>query len=821
MAETIDELLFRLHLNADDMNQQFVQVSRTLNQNLARINRERNIIDLQTRIDLQGLDRATDATQIFEIRQRSLQRQLETQRARLNLLNVALRDTTQRTGETSDATQRAQIQYEQARLAVRRLETQLQRLNETQNETNTETANWTERIRNVITGGQFVYAVENIKGVVDGITAEVTRLISRFQEMEKTAYDFNLPFDKAKDFAMQVRLAGGELQDVGGYLRGITDALVKGEVDDPEWIALSNYGADIFDASGRLKDFATILEEVHKAYQKAKAEGSEIEFLQLTGGESGVTDAIQLLERYEDAKKDAAKVFKSGIDPKELQQAERSLNLLLVQLEEFHDAVDDLITPAVVEVTENLFEIFRIGTQFVKDNKDELRDLGATLRDISDYIPVNFSSNLFVKGLKNLFDKDKKSADALTDSLAELNDKAKGNDKKQLSQYSVRRTNQFRDEIEDIRLELEYFDEYKREIAALKLWRERELDGKIYLSEDERLAIEELYSVKLEKIQRDRAETQNRILEESKQRTAALVQETNSILAERDLSAWQKETLEIQRWERQALESLENYRAAIGDKNEYVEEAVAITANALAKETAAFDREMDKIRGKTQSLAEKIFEQEHSRRDIDIMRAQKERAEMYEEGMYPAQMIERWFKNRLGEIRGNVAEDSSGKYTEKPKLQLDNPSGFQILYGDNIAQQNLPKTDFYGQIQAQVDKYLNAEGSPAYNLQNQHAALQQALNVPIDKFAQSVQEFAAVPQQFSSVVLDVAGQHQRAPQTVNVSPNISLNIDLGGAYVFDNYMKQQLTDDIADNVVKLVTDAVRDATSQMDYSYSS
>ncbi|MBQ7628993.1 MAG: hypothetical protein IJS81_02075, partial [Selenomonadaceae bacterium] len=234
--ETVEDLLFRMHLNADEMDQEFVQISRTLQENLSRINRERNIIDLQTRIDLQGLDRATDATQIFEVRQRSLQRQIELQRQRLSLLNAALQDTRQRTGENSDATQRAQINYEQARLAVRRLETQLQRLNETQNETSTGAANWTERIRNVITGGQFLAGLENIQGVIEAVGQEVTRLNERFKEMEKTAFDFNLPFDKARDFAMQVRLAGGELQDVGGYLRGLTDALVKGEVDDPEFI---------------------------------------------------------------------------------------------------------------------------------------------------------------------------------------------------------------------------------------------------------------------------------------------------------------------------------------------------------------------------------------------------------------------------------------------------------------------------------------------------------------------------------------------------------------------------------------------------------
>ncbi|MBQ6976317.1 MAG: hypothetical protein IJQ16_07175 [Selenomonadaceae bacterium] len=173
--ETVEDLLFRMHLNADEMDQQFVQISRTLQENLSRINRERNIIDLQTRIDLQGLDRATDATQIFEVRQRSLQRQIELQRQRLSLLNAALQDTRQRTGENSDATQRAQINYEQARLAVRRLETQLQRLNETQNETSTGAANWTERFNNFIRGGQLLSAFDNVRDVIATVTEEVTR----------------------------------------------------------------------------------------------------------------------------------------------------------------------------------------------------------------------------------------------------------------------------------------------------------------------------------------------------------------------------------------------------------------------------------------------------------------------------------------------------------------------------------------------------------------------------------------------------------------------------------------------------------------------
>ena len=808
--ETVEDLLFRMHLNADEMDQEFVQISRTLQENLSRINRERNIIDLQ------GLDRATDATQIFEVRQRSLQRQIELQRQRLSLLNAALQDTRQRTGENSDATQRAQINYEQARLAVRRLETQLQRLNETQNETSTGAANWTERIRNVITGGQFLAGLENIQGVIEAVGQEVTRLNERFKEMEKTAFDFNLPFDKARDFAMQVRLAGGELQDVGGYLRGLTDALVKGEVDDPEFIALEKYGAEIFDATGRLKDYASILDEVAEAYQRAKAEGSEIEFLQLTGGESGVTDAIQVLERLTEAKEDAAKVVKSGIDPEEMRQGERAINLVTLQLEEFHDTLADLITPETIEFANKLFETFRIGTQFVKDNKEEIQEFGAALSKISEYMPSSLIADNAFKSLKKIFDSDSEAAKKLKKGLEGLNDEVnKGTDKNPLSQYGIQRTNQFRDEIEDLRLELDFVDEYKRKIAELNLWRSRELDGKIYLSDDERLAIEDLYSVKLEKIYRERAEKQNQILEESKQRTAEFIKETNAILADRDLTPWQKEAIEIWNWKQQAVQALDEYRAAVGEKNQFIEEAAAITANALAKEAEAFEKEMDRIKGKNQSLAEKIFEQEHSRRDVDIMRAQKERAEMYNEGVYSAEMIERWYKNRKSEIAKTARDDRN--YSKLPDLPSSN---YQVQ-------------DFYDKLQSQVDSAMSSPDHPAYQLQQQHeqirqalqGQMQQAFQAPIQQFSQSVQEFSALPEKFSQITVDYGDRAQEVNRSISerqapqINQTISLNIDLGGAYVFDNELKAKLTDDITTEVANAIRDAVSQGTSEMNYSY--
>ncbi len=71
-----------------------------------------------------------------------------------------------------------------------------------------------------------------------------------------------------------------------------------------------------------------------------------------------------------------------------------------------------------------------------------------------------------------------------------------------------------------------------------------------------------------------------------------------------------------------------------------------------------------------------------------------------------------------------------------------------------------------------------------------------------------------------SGILERMNQNRQVqPPQINVSPNI--NVNLGGAYVFDNAMKQQLTDDITREVANGVTQAVNEATSQIQTGFAS
>ena len=67
---------------------------------------------------------------------------------------------------------------------------------------------------------------------------------------------------------------------------------------------------------------------------------------------------------------------------------------------------------------------------------------------------------------------------------------------------------------------------------------------------------------------------------------------------------------------------------------------------------------------------------------------------------------------------------------------------------------------------------------------------------------------------FVSKIADMLSK--REPPKIDISPN--MDIDLGGAYVFDNEMKQSLVDDITSNIVSRITEAVERETSRVSSS---
>jgi hypothetical protein len=77
----------------------------------------------------------------------------------------------------------------------------------------------------------------------------------------------------------------------------------------------------------------------------------------------------------------------------------------------------------------------------------------------------------------------------------------------------------------------------------------------------------------------------------------------------------------------------------------------------------------------------------------------------------------------------------------------------------------------------------------------------------------------SVPE-INSNLSQILGAIQSREQGNQITVNPTINVDLGGAYVFDNALKKQLTDDITKEVADGVTSAVQEATSRINTGFA-
>ncbi|MBR1806328.1 MAG: hypothetical protein IJ774_08095, partial [Selenomonadaceae bacterium] len=93
-------------------------------------------------------------------------------------------------------------------------------------------------------------------------------------------------------------------------------------------------------------------------------------------------------------------------------------------------------------------------------------------------------------------------------------------------------------------------------------------------------------------------------------------------------------------------------------------EIAAMIVEATAKEAAAIEREVDRIKKANQSLEDKIFAQEHSQYEVDRRKLQQEVAELYKNGA-SRENIERYYNNALRDLNAKAAK--GGDYTKSPR----------------------------------------------------------------------------------------------------------------------------------------------------------
>ena len=217
------EIFVNLGLNIDDLETGFIAAENTVRQNLARLNREDNLIRLRTQVEIGNLDETADALQILSIREDELTRRIAIQRDRIRLTDASMRSLIETHGEESTIAQRAAASLERERLALQRLERELEELHSQQEETGSSAEVLAERF-GIVGKTLLTMATAMAAATVTG-----KELLEHFRELQKESYELNMPFDETREFLRQLRLGGGDIGDFEGYIRGITDAYVKGK----------------------------------------------------------------------------------------------------------------------------------------------------------------------------------------------------------------------------------------------------------------------------------------------------------------------------------------------------------------------------------------------------------------------------------------------------------------------------------------------------------------------------------------------------------------------------------------------------------------
>ena len=229
-----------------------------------------------------------------------------------------------------------------------------------------------------------------------------------------------------------------------------------------------------------------------------------------------------------------------------------------------------------------------------------------------------------------------------------------------------------------------------------------------------------------------------------------------------------------------------------------------------------------------------------------IQSRQKEIGLLADENQIRMQLLQKQRQELSGDTWAMLAQQVQKNQQQQinlPQQQVTQPSGgIQIIEGDRLIS-NQPLQEF-GYNLEQLNNQMRqiptleklTENQPIesfQSLKNSTEGLTNAQNIlagklremseigiqsPVLKSEISMETVVVPLNNIATIAQNILSAIGNAKQAeITVSP--SIRIDLGGAYVFDNRMKKDLTDDITKEIVEEITKTVSQATRRNSYGY--
>ena len=269
------------------------------------------------------------------------------------------------------------------------------------------------------------------------------------------------------------------------------------------------------------------------------------------------------------------------------------------------------------------------------------------------------------------------------------------------------RMGKLQEELQKLQLESRFGAQvYAKAVEELKIQREKMLKAAEALKQahpkeyqEEVALIDKNYNAKLAKLK-----------QQEQTEIKSIADETANLEFAATHSAFEKQLRDIELWKQAQLK-----------KASTAEKVSAIIKNAALKETQAFENEMDRMKGKFQSLEEKIFELEHSQYENDIAKIFKEAQEMLDSGM-GAGRVGRYVELAIAKINREVTPEK----LKRPDYQLV----------------NIPDFSEYEKLQSQIQldlyNYKQNLKTPDLKISDEQFNLQEKLAAPVQIATDSI-----------------------------------------------------------------------------------
>lgn len=418
---SLEELYITLGLDVSELTSDFIEVDKTISQNLAKINREKNFIKLNAQIDINNLDPVKDAQEILKIKSNELTDIIEGQRQKVKLLETAWLDLANSHGYNSDVTRKAEERHLKETVALQNLERELKNLTNAKDNASGEDLS---KLASGIQIGNIDFSslqgsISEVKSTFGTLKEAASGSISSALELagklkvpwlaagaailalppaalkveeslinlakpainagnaiKDLADNMGVSTKEAGAFNTACRLMGADANGLVSSLQKIGTAWTSAGANSNAVVAgLKQFGVALTNSDGTLKSKTEQMQEIAQGFERAKASGQGLQLQQVLIA-AGYGDLAKAANDYKEAVENSGNLVKADIDVSQAEDLQKQFDLLEAQQAQIGNAFSAALMPVAETLLPDLIKTFGELTAIIKQSSEDITYFG-------------------------------------------------------------------------------------------------------------------------------------------------------------------------------------------------------------------------------------------------------------------------------------------------------------------------------------------------------------------------------------------------------------------------------------------------------------